>query len=102
MEHFLGLHYQQDIIENGILRLSAIKLPFSPGNIKKINKDMLKLSSKRSQLKKRWEDSLAVYDKIEIVEETEVKEEFITVVMFMDALRTLLIIVFSGIIGAVI
>ncbi|EEO31464.1 MAG: hypothetical protein ACLSU6_16330 [Thomasclavelia ramosa] len=63
---------------------------------------MLKLSSKRSQLKKRWEDSLAVYDKIEIVEETEVKEEFITVVMFMDALRTLLIIVFSGIIGAVI
>ena len=31
MEHFLGLHYQQDIIENGILRLSAIKLPFSPG-----------------------------------------------------------------------
>lgn len=102
MEHFLGLHYQQDIIENGILRLSAIKLPFSPGNIKKINKEMLKLSSKRSQLKKRWEDSLAVYDKIEVIEETEVKEEFITVVMFMDALRTLLIIVFSGIIGAVI
>ena len=26
MEHFLGLHYQQDIIENGILRLSAIKI----------------------------------------------------------------------------
>ncbi|MDE6195949.1 MAG: hypothetical protein K2F55_03710, partial [Erysipelotrichaceae bacterium] len=102
MEHFLGLHYQKNVIENGILRLSAIEFPFSPRNIKKINKEMLNLSSKRDQLKKRWEDSLAIYDKIEVVEETEVKEELITSVMFTDALRTLLIISFDGILGAII
>ena len=102
MEHFLGLHYQQDFIENGISRLTAIKFPFSPGNIKKTNEEMLKLSSQRSQLKKRWEDSLAVYDQIEIVHETEVKKEAITTVMFIDSLRILLIIALSWIIGSII
>ncbi|MDE6475751.1 MAG: DEAD/DEAH box helicase family protein [Erysipelotrichaceae bacterium] len=102
MEHFLGLHYQKDVIENGILRLSAIEFPFSSRNIKKINKEMLNLSSKRNQLKKRWEDSLAIYDKIDVIDETEVKEELITTVMFTDALRALLIIILGGILGAII
>jgi len=78
-------HLEHD--NSNVMVIGAVYCPKKM--VKKINKDMLKLSSKRSQLKKRWEDSLAVYDKIEIVEETEVKEEFITVVMFMDALRTL-------------
>lgn len=101
MEHFLGLHYDLDTIENGIWRLSAIKLPFSPSNVKKTNKEMLKLSSNRKVLKERWEKSLAIYNKIEIVDETEIKEEFITAVLFKDALRTLLIFGISGVIGAV-
>lgn len=102
MEHFLGLHYDLDTIENGILRLSAIKLPFSASNVKKTNKEMLKLASKRDVLKSRWDKSLAIYNKIEIVDEVEVKEEIVPVVLFNDALRTLFIVIISGIIGAVI
>ena len=34
MEHFLGLHYEQDSIENGMDRLSFVKPPFSPDNVK--------------------------------------------------------------------
>lgn len=101
MEHFLGLHYDFDTIENGVLRLSAIKLPFSPSNVKKTNKEMLKLAAKRDVLKKRWDKSLAIYNQIEIVDETEVKEQLIPAILFNDALRTLAIIVISGIIGAI-
>lgn len=101
MEHFLGLHYQQDTIENGIGRLSAIRMPFNQANIKKTNKEMLKLANQRNDLKERWQKSLAVYDKIEIVDETEVQDKYITVVMFNDALRILIIIAAVGILGAV-
>lgn len=99
MEHFLGLHYQQDTIENGVERLSAIRLPFSPNNIKKTNQAMLNLSNQRELLKDKWERSLAIYEKIEIVDETEVRDKYITVVLFNDALRLLIIMVIAGIIG---
>lgn len=101
MEHFLGLHYQRDTIENGFERLSAIKLPLTASNVKKTNQEMLRLAAKRDTLKERWERSLAIYDKIEIVDETAVKPEFVTAIIFMDALRILLIITVSGIIGAI-
>lgn len=101
MEHFLGLHYQYDTIENGIGRLSAIKMPFNQTNVKKTNQAMLKLAAQRDNLKERWQHSLAVYDKIEIVDETEVQDKYITAVMFNDALRMLIIIAGAGIIGAI-
>lgn len=101
MEHFLGLHYQQDTIENGIERLTAIRLPFSSNNIKKINQEMLNLSTQRQLLKDKWQRSLAVYEKIEVVDEVEVKDKYITVVLFSDALRILMIMLIAGIMGAI-
>lgn len=101
MEHFLGLHYRHDTIENGIERLSAIKFPFNQSNVKKINQEMLSLSKQRQSLKDRWERSLAVYEKIEIVDEAKVKDKYISVVLFNDALRILVVMVIAGIIGVI-
>ena len=67
MEHFLGLHYQNDVIENGIERLTAIRYPLSKHKIKITNKEMFKLSQDRNLLKQRWDRSLAVYDQIEVI-----------------------------------
>ena len=85
MEHFLGLHYIEDKIETGIGRLSYIKPPFDKENVEKINQQMLTLSGERASLKQRWNDSLAVYKKIEIAEETEVVDEAVTEKVFESA-----------------
>ena len=75
MEHFLGLHYDKDFIENGIERLTAIQYPLDRSHIKKTNQKMLELSSQREQLKERWDRSLALYDKIAVVEEVDMDDQ---------------------------
>ena len=56
-----------------------------------MNRKMLALSQKRSELKDRWMRSLAVYDKMEVVDTNEVPDKYVTSVLFWDALRTLLL-----------
>ena len=90
MEHFLGLHYTENTIENGMKRLSVIKTPFNKTNIDRINRQMLKMSGQRDTLKERWNSALAVYDKMDIVDETEVKDKFVTSVVFWDAILTMI------------
>ena len=85
MEHFLGLHYTENTIETGLDRLSYIKHPFDEANVKIINENMLKLSGERGSLKQRWNESLAIYKKMEIAEETEVVDEAITETVFKEA-----------------
>lgn len=102
MEHFLGLNYQEDVIENGIERLSAIEYPFNKHNIKVTNKKMLKLSQHRDVLKERWDRSLAVYDQIEVVDETNVSEKMITSLVLRDAIRLLIIEIVCGILAIVV
>ncbi|NCB92024.1 MAG: hypothetical protein EOM40_05550 [Clostridia bacterium] len=89
MEHFLGLHYEENTIENGMRRLSVIQPPFTKSNVEKINKQMLAMSDKREQLKTRWEGSLAIFDQIEVTEEVDISERLITVTAFYDALRAM-------------
>ena len=101
MEHFLGLHYEEDSIENGMDRLSFVKPPFSPENVRKINARMLELSRKRSLLKERWERSLAVFDRIETVDETGVRDKFIPNVLLFDAIRNMIISTVLMIIAAI-
>ena len=91
MEHFLGLHYEEETIENGIQRLSIIKAPFDKINVKRINNKMLAMSGERRQLKDRWKNALAVFDKIEVVNETDVKDKFVTMTVFFDALRNMIL-----------
>jgi len=85
MEHFLGLHYTENTIETGLARLSFIKRPFDEANVAVINENMLKLSSERGSLKQRWNESLAIYKKMEIAEETEVVDEALTETVFKEA-----------------
>lgn len=91
MDHFLGLHYTEDIIENGIERLSVITPPFNEANVAKINQKMLELSGERVALKERWNRSLALHKKMDIVEETAVAEASVPKVVFKESLRGLII-----------
>ena len=56
-----------------------------------MNRKMLALSQKRSELKNRWMRSLAVYDKMEVVNTNEIPDKYVTSVLFWDALRALLL-----------
>lgn len=91
MEHFLGLHYTEDTIENGMDRLPIVKPPFNKTNVDSINKKMLAMSGQRASLKERWDRSLAVYDKMDVVDEDEVADKFVTSVVFWDAIRTMIL-----------
>ena len=75
MEHFLGLHYTEDIIESGIARLSYIEPPFTEENVKRINEKMLELSGKRNALKNRWNAALVNSKKMDVTESTVVEED---------------------------
>ena len=65
MEHFLGLHYTENVIENGLARLSIIQKPFTKANVANMNATMLALSKERSRLRERWNRSLTIYPKME-------------------------------------
>lgn len=90
MEQFMGLHYERNLIVNGIERLSCIRKPFTEECINRINQDMLRLSGERSQLGKRWHRALDASRHMEFIEETNVKRSQIKSVVFEDALQRVL------------
>lgn len=98
MEHFLGLHYVDDIIENGIDRLSIIQEPFDEAHVAQMNQQMLELSGHRAELKDRWNRSLTLHHKMDIVEETEVAESSVPKTVFTEKLISLIV---AGVIFAV-
>lgn len=75
-EGFLGVHYQEDLIENGLTRLSFIKPPYHRKGLEEINRRMLAMAADRPALKKRWEDSMVVLDDMEVAVEAGVDKEF--------------------------
>ncbi|MCQ2531491.1 MAG: DEAD/DEAH box helicase family protein [Saccharofermentans sp.] len=87
MEHFMGLHYDDNYIENGTRRLSCIQFPFTKDNVEATNSSMLMESGRRAELKQRWQDALTVKNSIEVVDETEVPDNYVTAVVFYDAIR---------------
>lgn len=91
MEHFLGLNYEEDVIENGIERLTCVKPPFNKAKVQKINKKMLGMSHRRNILKERWHRALEVRDRVEVVKETKVKEKRLSVPVIFDAIRNTVI-----------
>lgn len=91
MEHFLGLHYTEDIIESGIGRLSIITPPFDAAHVAEMNRQMLELSGQRDALKERWNKSLAIHKKMDIVEETVVASETIPTTVFRENLFGLIL-----------
>ena len=95
MEHFLGLHYEEDIVESGMNRLSIIKPPFDEKNVAIMNAKMLELSGQRATLNERWNKALAIHRKMDIVEETEVLSEVIPKSVFRENIGGLILAGFA-------
>ena len=87
MENFMGLNYEKDVIESGVERLTAIKLPFTPENVENADRELLALSSRRAELSSRWQRSMENYKKIEIAEETQMEQEDVSPLIFKNKLR---------------
>lgn len=72
MEHFLGLHYTEGVIESGISRMAIIQPPFDEEHVRSMNQQMLALSGQRQTLKQRWQRALTITKKMQIADETQV------------------------------
>lgn len=78
MDNFLGLHYEQNVIETGMGRLSIIGAPYNKKHVDQMNEQTLALSKERTTLKARWDCALDKAKKMEVVDETSVVEKNIT------------------------
>lgn len=76
-ESFLGVHYEKNVIENGLERLSVITPPYDTESLMKINQKTLAMASDRSALGKRWKDSLAPLTNMEVAVEVGVDEAYL-------------------------
>lgn len=85
MEHFLGLHYTENVIESGMERLSYIEEPYTPEHITEINNQMLTLAKERNQLRSRWQQAVTKTKEMQIVDETAVSEESISKTVYKKA-----------------
>ncbi|MBQ7954226.1 MAG: DEAD/DEAH box helicase family protein [Lachnospiraceae bacterium] len=68
-EGFLGVHYEKNVIENRLDRLSYIRPPYTAPMLEKINGQMESLAADREGLRKRWDDSLAPLTDMEVAVE---------------------------------
>lgn len=85
MDHFLGLSYKEDTIETGLDRLDFPKPPFKKNKIQAYNQKIKELSKDRTTLRKKWQESLIVVDKIEIVNEVATDSKRIPLLALADA-----------------
>ena len=76
-EGFLGVHYEKNVIENGLERLSFIKPPYTEPLLQKINQQMLALAADREALKRRWEESLTVLKDMDVAVEAGVDKKYL-------------------------
>lgn len=74
-EGFLGVHYEKDVIENGLDRLTPIRPPYGNRELEGINARMEELSGQREELKRRWDRSLVRLSDMELVDEVGAKEK---------------------------
>ena len=78
MDNFLGLNYEEDIIENGIERLSIIQTPLNEERVAIINAKMLELANQRDKLRERWKTALEKTQNPEVTDETSVSDNAIS------------------------
>lgn len=75
-EGFLGVHYEKNVIENRLNRLSYIKPPYTGPMLDKMNEQMVALAANREGLSKRWADSLAPLTNMEMAVEAGADKEY--------------------------
>jgi hypothetical protein len=77
-EAFLGLHYEENIVENGIERLCIKKIPTNIKGVDDLNEQMLKRANDRPTLLQRWKSTLQIIGKsFEIEQVNEVDPELL-------------------------
>lgn len=77
-ETFLGVSWQEEVIESGIGRLGLEKNLDSPKDIEKCNKKTMKKACDRKALKKAWDKYLKViHDSMSVEEVQEVDKEIL-------------------------
>lgn len=98
---FLGVHYEEDIIENGMERLSMIQPPYNSANLERINENMLTMASRRDVLRQRWKTALSRAGNMEVEEEVGVaKERLQKGAAFYNALAWIILgALLSGLLG---
>ena len=57
---FVAPNYETGEIESGISRVSLIKPPYDSKGVERINREMIKLSRKREELRLTWQDAVSV------------------------------------------
>ena len=55
---FLGVSYTDDVIEDGISRLSIISPPYDKQNVETINRQMLQMAADRQFLMEKWQRAI--------------------------------------------
>ncbi len=91
-EGFLGVHYDADVIENGFERLTFAQPPYGKGRVNSMNQKMLKLAADRPALRKRWEDSLAIVENMQVTDEVGINKKALQPgVLGINALLLLLV-----------
>lgn len=91
LQHFMGLSYQGNRIENGMKRLSLIELPLTKEKIAIITVQMSLLAMDRSHLKQEWETALVKHPNLEIVHRTSFAEEAVQQLLILDKKRVSLL-----------
>lgn len=76
-ESFLGVHYEKNVIENGLERLSVITPPYDTESLAKINQKTLAMAADRPALGKRWKASLAPLTNMEVAVEVGVDKAYL-------------------------
>lgn len=85
-DSFMGPHYETGVIESGIDRLSAIKPPYSETGINRINEEMLALSTKRDDVRDKWQSEVEGKS-FRVEQVTEIpKEKRVPVFTFLNIL----------------
>lgn len=75
---FLGVGYTENVIQDGVERLSIIKPPYDQKNIEAINEKMLEMAADRKTLRERWCSSIAKCpDASQVVQVNQVEKEIL-------------------------
>ncbi|MDD3191834.1 MAG: DEAD/DEAH box helicase family protein [Bacilli bacterium] len=68
---FVGPNYREDVIENGIDRITIIEPPYNVEKFNQINKTMIENSNKRNELMIKWENSLEKSTELHVLSRVE-------------------------------
>lgn len=77
---FVGIGYNNDVLEGGIDRLDIIPEEFTPNNVDKYNEQIIEISNNREYMYNKWFKLIDLYggSQIKINNQIETKKEYIT------------------------